>query len=131
MTKAFDPIDVAFGTAVRNARRSAGVSQSGLAEKLGVTFQQVQKYERGANRVSISTAVRIAEALRTSVSALLPRDNAPPPKPPCARALRLQGLASRLPGHQQDALEAFLEGVINDARASNPQSRDVHTSLTH
>ena len=48
-------------------RRLAGVSQEKLAEALGLTFQQVQKYERGANRVSASKLYEIAAALQTPV----------------------------------------------------------------
>ncbi len=46
------------------------MSQSALAQHLGITFQQVQKYERGANRVSASTLYEIAKALSTTVTAL-------------------------------------------------------------
>jgi transcriptional regulator with XRE-family HTH domain len=46
----------------------AGVSQEKLAEALGLTFQQVQKYERGANRVSASKLYEIAAALQTPVA---------------------------------------------------------------
>ncbi len=48
-----------------------GLSQGALAEHLGLTFQQVQKYERGANRVSASMLVHIAEKLECSVSMLI------------------------------------------------------------
>ena len=48
-----------------------GLSQSALAEHLGLTFQQVQKYERGANRVSASMLVHIAEKLQCTVSMLI------------------------------------------------------------
>ena len=49
-------------------RKEMSVSQERLAEALGITFQQVQKYERGANRVSASKLWEIAAALRTPVS---------------------------------------------------------------
>jgi transcriptional regulator with XRE-family HTH domain len=49
-------------------RKLLGVSQERLAEQLGLTFQQVQKYERGANRVSASKLYEIARALQTSVA---------------------------------------------------------------
>lgn len=45
-------------------RRAAGVTQEQLAQHLGLTFQQVQKYERGVNRVSVSMLYKIAEKLR-------------------------------------------------------------------
>lgn len=49
-------------------RKEMGVSQERLAEALGITFQQVQKYERGANRVSASKLWEIAQALQTPVA---------------------------------------------------------------
>jgi transcriptional regulator with XRE-family HTH domain len=49
-------------------RKELGVSQERLAESLGITFQQVQKYERGANRVSASKLWEIAAALKTPVA---------------------------------------------------------------
>lgn len=49
-------------------RKEMGVSQERLAEALGITFQQVQKYERGANRVSASKLWEIATALKTPVA---------------------------------------------------------------
>lgn len=57
------PLDVAIGARLRIRRRASGLSQQKLAERLGVTFQQVQKYERGANRIAGSTLILIAEAL--------------------------------------------------------------------
>lgn len=49
-------------------RKEMGVSQERLADSLGITFQQVQKYERGANRVSASKLWEIATALKTPVA---------------------------------------------------------------
>src|SRR5579859_5054512 len=63
-----DPIDIAVGARIRLLRKVRGMSQQALAEAAGVTFQQIQKYERGANRVSASMLSRIASTLRTPVS---------------------------------------------------------------
>ncbi len=49
------PVDRHVGQVVRARRRALGLSQSAVADRLGVSFQQLQKYERGANRVSAST----------------------------------------------------------------------------
>jgi transcriptional regulator with XRE-family HTH domain len=65
--RAPNPVDLHVGARVRMRRRLAGVSQEKLAEALGLTFQQVQKYERGANRVSASKLYEIAAALQTPV----------------------------------------------------------------
>jgi transcriptional regulator with XRE-family HTH domain len=81
-----DPIDIAVGARIRTRRRATGLSQTQLAESLGITFQQVQKYERGANRVSASMLVRIAAKLETSVAALVGEDGAAAPATMVARA---------------------------------------------
>jgi transcriptional regulator with XRE-family HTH domain len=73
-----DPIDVAVGARVRIRRRWLGFSQTQLANALGITFQQVQKYERGANRVSASMLVKIAVKLETTVAALVGEDGQAP-----------------------------------------------------
>jgi transcriptional regulator with XRE-family HTH domain len=66
-----DTLDIAIGAAIRLRRRHAGISQEMLAEKCGVSFQQVQKYENGVNRVSFSRLVQIAHALGLRVSELV------------------------------------------------------------
>ncbi|THD60855.1 helix-turn-helix transcriptional regulator [Phenylobacterium sp.] len=63
-----DPIDIAVGARIRLLRKVRGLSQQALAEAAGVTFQQIQKYERGANRVSASMLSRIAATLQAPVS---------------------------------------------------------------
>ncbi|MDB5454879.1 MAG: Cro/Cl family transcriptional regulator [Caulobacter sp.] len=63
-----NPIDLHVGARIRMRRKILGVSQERLAEDLGLTFQQVQKYERGANRVSASKLYEIARSLQTSVA---------------------------------------------------------------
>ena len=70
-----DPIDVAVGARVRIRRRWLGFSQTQLATALGITFQQVQKYERGANRVSASMLVKAARFLGIGAADLLPPDD--------------------------------------------------------
>lgn len=62
------PVDLHVGIRIRMRRKEMGVSQERLAEALGITFQQVQKYERGANRVSASKLWEIAAALKTPVA---------------------------------------------------------------
>ena len=66
-----DPVDIGIGARMRLRRKSLGISQGVLSERVGVSFQQIQKYERGANRVSGSMLVAIAAALDTSVGWLV------------------------------------------------------------
>lgn len=62
--------DVEVGRRVRAYRMALGMSQEALAAKIGVTFQQVQKYEKGNNRVAASKLAGIAAALQTTIGAL-------------------------------------------------------------
>lgn len=62
------PIDVHVGGRVRMRRKFNGLSQDDLAKSLELTFQQVQKYERGSNRISASKLYEISKALRAPVA---------------------------------------------------------------
>jgi transcriptional regulator with XRE-family HTH domain len=66
--------DLAIGARMRARRRQLGLSQSDLAERLGVSFQQVQKYERGANRLAASTLPAAAQALGVTAGWLVGED---------------------------------------------------------
>ena len=68
------PEDAAIGRTLRALRLDRGLSQSELGREAGVTFQQVQKYEKGANRVSAARLARIAVALNVPVTAFYRRD---------------------------------------------------------
>lgn len=63
-----DPVDVHVGARVRDLRIAEGMSQSALAARIGLTFQQVQKYERGTNRISASVLFRIGHELNVPVA---------------------------------------------------------------
>src|SRR3979490_3160669 len=65
-----DPLDVMVGARIRIFRTHRGMSQSDLAGKIGVAFQQVQKYEKGINRVGASRLSRIAAVLGISIGEL-------------------------------------------------------------
>ncbi len=64
-------IDAIFGDTLREYRRAAGLTQAQLGEAAGVTFQQVQKYERGHNRVSVSRLFQIAPLLGVEPATLI------------------------------------------------------------
>ncbi len=63
-----DTVDIHVGERVRTRRLLTGLSQDAFAGHLGVTFQQVQKYEKGANRISASRLYRIAKILNAPIS---------------------------------------------------------------
>jgi transcriptional regulator with XRE-family HTH domain len=67
-----DPIDVQVGEPIRAHRHVTGMSQFELGEQIGISFQQVQKYERGKNRVSASMLCHVARALNCRPQDLLP-----------------------------------------------------------
>jgi len=62
------PEDMEIGRKIRALRLERGLSQSSLAEGIGLTFQQVQKYEKGTNRVSAGRLQRIAELLNVPIT---------------------------------------------------------------
>jgi transcriptional regulator with XRE-family HTH domain len=67
MKKSTSLIDKEIGTRVRMRRISVGMSQEKLGEMLGLTFQQVQKYEKGMNRISVGRLVDIAKILGVEI----------------------------------------------------------------
>jgi len=63
-----NPIDVHVGSRVKLRRTMLGLSQEKLGEALGITFQQIQKYEKGSNRIGASRLQQISEILETPVA---------------------------------------------------------------
>lgn len=70
--KSPDSFDAHVGNKLRAARLARHMSQSDLADDLGITFQQVQKYESGVNRCPLSRLIRIAERFKISVESFYP-----------------------------------------------------------
>ncbi len=73
-----NPIDAYVGSRVRTRRLMLGMSQERLAEQIGVTFQQVQKYEKGTNRIGASRLQAIAGVLAVPVAFFFQQDNSQP-----------------------------------------------------
>ena len=112
-----DPIDVEVGRRIRLRRKALGLSMQALGDHIGVSYQQCEKYEKGANRVSASMLVRIAAKLETTVGALVCEDGEHKRAPDdlatfmhSPAGLRLADAAKGLPAHAQAAL-------VNVARA--------------
>ncbi|WP_207462855.1 helix-turn-helix transcriptional regulator [Azospirillum sp. SYSU D00513] len=63
-----DAVDVYVGSRIRTRRTLIGMNQTALAQRVGLTFQQIQKYEKGANRVSASKLWQFSQALDVPVS---------------------------------------------------------------
>ncbi|OWO95050.1 Cro/Cl family transcriptional regulator [Rhizobium esperanzae] len=117
-------IDSYVGARIRTRRQLLGMSQERLAEQIGVTFQQVQKYEKGINRIGASRLQRIAEVLHTSPSFFFEQNESQP--------LSLQGLAL---ADNADPVAEFLrtkEGlVLNRAflKIADPDIRETIIAL--
>lgn len=112
-----EPVDLHVGERVRIARVLMNMSQQKLAAKCGITFQQVQKYERGLNRVSASRLVMIAEALERPVAWFF---EGLPSYPQTDTITHLNVALVRkfnaLPARQQQAIWDLINGIRPEGR---------------
>ncbi|WP_269714143.1 helix-turn-helix domain-containing protein [Caulobacter sp. NIBR2454] len=104
MSRSIDPLDIRLGRLIRARRRAAGWSQAALGRRIGVSFQQVQKYESGANRVSAATLHALAAAFEVPTASFFDGLSGPAAAAP-ARDLAAELLC--VPGGAELA-EAFL-----------------------
>ncbi len=103
---------------IRLQRKVVGISQGALADALGITFQQVQKYERGTNRISASMLVRSARRLDCSVGALVGEEGGLPEdalaliamSPPLMELM--EAFAVVRSGRMQRALVRFVKDLV-------------------
>lgn len=135
MTKKPLPVDAIVGHNIRTFRRERGLSQAELGNLLGVTLQQIQKYETGLNRVSASRLTQIAEALDVALAALfnerqLVSGRRPEVLPGAlladSRAIRLLRAFHRIPGRKaRIAILHLFEGVgeMQPMRGPSPRRR--------
>lgn len=116
-------LDEALGNAIRARRWALGMTQHELAGRCGISFQQIQKYENGANRISFSRLAQIADALGTSVAdfanALMPSEGTAPTLKELQMlavpgALDLITEFAELPPEGRRLLLAFLRQVRDD-----------------
>lgn len=76
-TRSANASDVAIGKRVRQRRLEQKISQAELGEHLGISFQQIQKYEKGVNRVGAGRLLQLSKALDCEVGFFLPADDRP------------------------------------------------------
>jgi transcriptional regulator with XRE-family HTH domain len=118
-------MDIALGAAVRIRRRTIGISQEALAEQCGVSFQQIQKYENGANRISFSRLVQIARALKCRVVDLMDVLDSPEREPSgdldLLTRMRTPGAIELLAAFELMAPEARTS-LVSLLRAVTPQA---------
>lgn len=105
--------DNAVGARIRSARLAAGLNQTQLASAIGVTFQQLQKYEKGTNRVAASRLAAIARTLGLSPSAFLdPQEGVQANSPEASQIARLYDQCS-------ESQQRVIKGLLMDM-AANP-----------
>ena len=107
-----DPLDVHIGGRLRALREQEHVTQAQIAKAIGVTFQQVQKYEKGLNRISAARLGRAAQALGCEIAASYPHSDAEGTSEE-ERTSELVALFIRMGRRQRDAL-------LGTARAMAP-----------
>ncbi|MEG9883329.1 MAG: helix-turn-helix transcriptional regulator [Hyphomicrobiales bacterium] len=98
-----NPIDIHVGSRVRMRRMLLGISQERLAEQLGLTFQQVQKYEKGANRVSASRLYQMSRIFAVPVQYFfedMPGESTKPFEPGFAESAGEPGIMTFLASSQ-------------------------------
>jgi transcriptional regulator with XRE-family HTH domain len=128
-TKRAGPVDAIVGRRIRTRRLVLGITQTQLARQVGVSFQQVQKYENGANRVGAGRLVQIAQVLGVPVHTLLAGLSEAPRKPARAddplkllangHAVRLAQAFSQIADrHVRVALVSLAEGIAAGARSA-------------
>jgi transcriptional regulator with XRE-family HTH domain len=134
-----DNVDVEVGRLVRVQRIAKGLSQTELGNQIGVTFQQVQKYESGANRISMGRLTRISKVLGVEITYLLGAKGRPAPSPAInpkdqakfseavgmlgkIGALRLLKAFSAIPKKPAGLRESIVQMVEGAASASARQS---------
>jgi transcriptional regulator with XRE-family HTH domain len=113
------PLDIALGSRIRLRRRELGFSQEQLAHEVGITFQQVQKYEHGTNRVSFSRLVEIARALRCGVMDIvgdLDQHHSPSPFSRHVATLNEPGASELLEAYSSIQSPKHRRAILNLAR---------------
>jgi transcriptional regulator with XRE-family HTH domain len=121
--------ETGLGSRLRAARISRGMTQETLGHLIGVSFQQVQKYEQGANRIAASTLLQIAEALKIEPDFILRGPGTGTPSDDAMglhEHLVLVESFGRLPGPVREAFLGFmlaLQGEDADRRRPRQESR--------
>ena len=96
------PVDVHAGARLKQRRKLLGITQTNLGDAIGLTFQQVQKYERGANRISASRLYDLARVLDVPVNFFF--EDMPPEITTISPATKRRGKAKKLPSYALDPM---------------------------
>jgi len=113
--------DVAIGGRIRFRRREVGLTQLELAKAIGVSVQQMQKYEGGQNRIAAARLIDVAAALSTTAGALIDEGATDSPEP---RLLNVAGAVDLLKAYGRIVDPAHRRSLLGMARslASGPSS---------
>ncbi len=124
------PVDVHVGARLRQRRTLLGMSQTALGEAIGIAFQQVQKYERGANRISASRLFGLSRVLDVPIEHFF--DDMPTAVAASSLATKRRGKAKKLPSYEPDpmAKRETLELVRAYYEVSDPRVRKRLYELT-
>jgi transcriptional regulator with XRE-family HTH domain len=117
------PVDKALGLKIRTARHEAELSQAELGKKLGVTFQQVQKYEKGTNRVGPARLAALCQVLGRPITYFI----AEPDYKPNTRGERIASFVASRVGHQlceaaMDMSPPIQQSLVEFARSLTRQA---------
>ncbi len=131
LSSSLDAVDAAMGQTLRKYRKAAGLSQAELGQAVGVSFQQIQKYETGDNRVSISRLFRIAEKLEVEPVTLVADTQRQIDRPAEPQGQRSAFLATGEGVRAIEALAALkdselIEALIGLAEAARTGDRPGH-----
>ena len=96
------PVDVHVGARVKQRRNLLGMTQTGLGDAIGVTFQQAQKYESGTNRIGSSRLLALARVLDVSIEYFF--EDMPPEVTAISPVPKRRGKAKKLPRHEPDPM---------------------------
>jgi transcriptional regulator with XRE-family HTH domain len=96
------PVDVHVGGRVKQRRKLLGLTQTNLGDAIGLTFQQVQKYERGANRIGASRLLALTKALDVPIIYFF--EDMPPEIAAISPATKRRGKAEKLPMDELDPM---------------------------
>ncbi len=95
-------VDAHVGEQVRLRRKLLGMTQTNLGDAIGLTFQQVQKYERGVNRIGASRLLALTQVLDVSINYFF--EDMPPEIAAISPAPKGRGKAKKLPGYEPDLM---------------------------
>ncbi len=96
------PVDIHVGARLKQRRKLLGMTQTGLGDALGLTFQQVQKYERGVNRIGSSRLLALTRALDVPIEYFF--EDMPPEVAAIPSAPKRRGKAKKLPSYAPDPM---------------------------